>query len=55
MVAHPSACLACGGAGQASISACRSALRSAVHAAGFVEYTPAEYLLMMPPLAPTNP
>ena len=55
MVAGPSACRACSGAGQPSISACSSALRSGVQAAGVVEYTPAEYLLMMPPLAPTRP
>ena len=55
MTAQPSAWTACAGAAQASISACRSALRSAVHAVGVVEYTPAEYLLMIPPFAPTNP
>jgi hypothetical protein len=44
-----------GGAAQLSISACSSALRAGAQAAGVVEYTPEEYLLMTPPLAPTNP
>jgi hypothetical protein len=55
IVPHPSARLASSGAAQSSISACSPALRSAVHGAGAVLYTPAEYLLMMPPFAPTNP
>jgi hypothetical protein len=55
MAAQPSACWACAIAGQPSISDCRPTLPSGRHGAGAVEYTPTEYLLMMPPLAPTNP
>jgi len=54
-VAGPSAWQACSGAAQPSIPACSSRLASGVQAAGVVEYTPTEYLLMMPPLAPTRP
>ena len=53
-MAQPSACAACPGAGQASISAWSAALLSGAHGAGVVEYTPTEYLLMTPPLAPTK-
>ena len=55
MVPGPSATRACSGTAQPSISACSSALRSGAQRPGTVEYTPAEYLLMMPPLAPTSP
>ena len=43
------------GGAQPSTSACSSALRSGAQGAGLVEYTPAEYLLMKPPFAPTSP
>ena len=46
MTALPSARCTCGGASHPSTCACSSALLSRTHAAGLVEYTPAEYLLM---------
>ena len=55
MVPAPLAFRVTGTFGSAAMSCCNSLLRSAAHSPGSVEYTPTEYLLITPPLAPTRP
>src|SRR5690625_7280448 len=54
MVAGPSAVSVTGTVGAASRLSCTDRLASGRQPVGVVAYTPTEYLLIMPPFAPTN-